>query len=125
MFTLYGQLQQMYICAIKCGGDGIAQEVVWMIMHPLFAQANKRNYYTEAMVHIPNLTVIWPLSTREILKQNCSICLNGTVGCNIALDEWVEMRVVQPIKNYSTGKVMPLNVFYCFVKRKQIFIENK
>ena len=111
MFTLFGPLQQMYICAIKYG-DGVAREAVWMIMHPLFAQANKRNYYTEAMVHVLNLTVIWPLSTREILKQNCSISLNGTVGRNIALDEWVEMCVVQPMKNYSTGKVTPLKFVF-------------
>ena len=76
MFTLFGPLQQMYINAIKYG-DGVAREAVWMIMHPLFAQSNKRNYYNERMVHIVNLTVIWPLSTREILKRNCSISLNG------------------------------------------------
>jgi hypothetical protein len=66
MFTLFGPLQQMYTNAIKYG-DGVAREAVWMIMHPLFAQSSKRNYYTEAMVHILNLTVIWPLSTRETL----------------------------------------------------------
>lgn len=111
MFTLFGPLQQMYINAIKYG-DGFAREAVLMIMHPLFAQSNKRNYYTEAMVHILNLTVIWPLSTRELLKQNSSISLSGTVGRNIALDEWVEMCIVQPMKNYSTGKVPPLNFVF-------------
>ena len=79
---------------------------------PSISQANKQNYYTEPMVHLLNLTVIWPLSTREILKQNCSISLNGTVGRNIALDDWVEMCIVQPMKNYSTGKVMPLNFVF-------------
>ena len=29
--------------------------------------------------------------------------LNGTMGHNIALDELVEMCIVQPMKNYSTG----------------------
>ena len=72
-------------------------------MHPLFAQSNNRKYFTEAMAHILNLTVIWSLSTREILKQNCSMSLNGTMGHNIALDELVEMCIVQPMKNYSTG----------------------
>ena len=101
----------MYINAIKYG-DGVAREAVWMIMHPLFAQSNKQNYYAEAMVHILNLTAIWPLSTRELLKQNSSISLNGTVCHNIALDEWVEMCIVQPMKNYSTRKVPPLNFVF-------------
>ena len=127
MFTLFGPLQQMYTNAIKYG-DGVAREAVWMIMHPLFAQSNKRNYYTEAMVHILNLTVIWPLSTREALKQNCSISLNGKVGHNIALDEWVEMCVVQPMKNYSTGKVTLLNfvflVYHGYLLKTMIYIDN-
>ena len=74
-------------------------------MHSLFAQSNKCNYNTEAMVHIINFTILWPISTRELLKRNCSISLNGKVGHNIALDDWVEMCVVQPLKNYATGKV--------------------
>lgn len=59
-----------------------------------FAQSNKRNYHTEAMAHILDFTVLWPISTREFLKKNCSISLNGKVGHYIALDEWVEMCVV-------------------------------
>ena len=55
IFTPFGPLQQMYINAIKYGG-GVVREAVWMIMYPLFAQSNKQNYYTEAMVHILNLT---------------------------------------------------------------------
>ena len=30
--------------------------------------------------------------------------LNWRVGHNLALDEWVESFIVQPMKNYSTGK---------------------
>ena len=102
MVTLFGPLQQMYSSAIRYG-NGIAQEASWMIMHPLFAQSNKRNYHTEAMVHIVNFLAMWPLATRELLRKNCSISLNGNQGRNLALDEWVESCVVQPMKNYSTG----------------------
>ena len=102
MVTLFGPLQQMYCTAIRYG-NGIAREASWMIMHPLFAQSNKRNYHTEAMVHIVNFLSMWPLATRELLRKNCSISLSGNEGRNLALDEWVESCVVQPMKNYSTG----------------------
>lgn len=102
MFILFGPLQYLYEDAIKFG-HGIAREAAWMLMHPLFAQANKRNYHTEAMVHIVNFVAAWPLATRELLSHNCSVSLNGKDGHNIALDEWVESCVVQPMKNYATG----------------------
>ena len=102
MFTLFGPLQELYLSAIKYG-NGIAREAVWMLLYPLFAQSNKRNYAIEALVLILNCTVIWPLSTRELLRKNCSVSLNGRMGHNIALDEWVEMCIVQPMKNYSSG----------------------
>ena len=89
MFTLFGPLQIMYNSSIKYG-NGIAREASWMMMHPLFAQSNKQNYYTEAMVHMVNFIAVWPLATRKLLSNNCSISLNGKVGHNIALDEWVE-----------------------------------
>ncbi len=107
MFTLFGPLERMYLTAIKYG-NSVAREAVWMIMYPLFAQSNKRNYATEAMVHILNFTAHWPLLGRELLQKNCSVSLNGKVGHNIALDEWVEMCIVQPMKNYSTGNVFRL-----------------
>ena len=106
MVTLFGPLQQMYHDAIRYG-NGMVREASWMIMQPLFAQSNKRNYHTEAMVHIVNFLALWPLATRELLKKNCSISLNGRVGHNLALDEWVESCIVQPMKNYSTGKFKP------------------
>ena len=103
MITLFGPLQQMFTNAVKYG-NGVAREASWMLMHPLFAQSNKRNYHTEAMVHILNFVAFWPLGTRELLRNNCSVSLNGKVGHNIALDEWVESCIVQPMKNYSTGQ---------------------
>ena len=48
MVNLFGPLQQMYRDAIRCG-DGIAREASWMIMQPLFAQSNKRNYHTRRL----------------------------------------------------------------------------
>ena len=109
MFTLFGPLQQMYSHSIRFG-HGLGREASWMLMHPLFAQSNKRNYHTEAMVHIVNFVAAWPLALRELLRKNCSISLNGKDGHNLALDEWVESCVVQPMKNYATGL---LKLFFC------------
>lgn len=112
MFNLFGPLQYLYEDAIKFG-HGLAREVAWMLMHPLFAQANKRNYNTEAMVHIVNFVAAWPLATRELLRHNCSVSLNGKNGHNIALDEWVESCVVQPMKNYATGWFVYARLSFC------------
>ena len=106
MFTLFGPLQQMYLYSIRFG-HSLGRKASWMLMHPLFAQSNKRNYHTEAMVHIVNFVAAWPLALRELLRKNCSISLNGKEAH--ALDEWVESCVVQPMKNYATG-------FYIFLR---------
>ena len=53
LVTLFGRMQQMYRDVIRYG-NGIAQEVSWMILQPLFARSNKMNDHTEAMVHIVN-----------------------------------------------------------------------
>lgn len=103
IFTLFGPLRELYLSCIKCG-DGVAREAVWMVMLPLFAQAQKRNYWTEAFVHVVNLIGAWPIATRMILQNNCSVSVKGREGHNIALDEWVESYLVQPLKNYATGK---------------------
>jgi len=102
MFTMFGPLQQMYLHSIRFE-HGLGREASWMLTHPLFAQSNKRNYHTEAMVHIVNFVAAWPLALRELLRKNCSISLNGKDRHNLALDEWVESCVVQPMKNYATG----------------------
>ena len=94
MVSLFGPLQQMYRDAIRYG-NRLAREAVWMILQPLFAQSNKRNCHTEAMVHVVNFLSVWPLATRELLRRNCSISLNGKEGHNLALDEWVESCIVQ------------------------------
>ena len=100
MFNLFGPEQYLYEDVIKFG-HGLGREAAWMLMHPLFAQANAPNYHTEAMVHIVNFADAWPRPTRELLRHNCSGSLNGKNGYNIALHEWVESCVLQPMKNYA------------------------
>lgn len=102
LITLSGPLRELYTSSVKFG-DGIGREAVWMLMMPLFAQLQKRNYWTEAFVHLVNLLAAWPLFTRKILQTNCSVSVKGAYGHNIALDEWVESYLVRPLKNYASG----------------------
>ena len=103
LVTLFGPLRELYLSSVKCG-DGVGREAVWMLMLPLFAQSQKRNYWTEAFVHLVNFVAAWPLSTRKLLQDNCSVSLKGRHGHNIALDEWVESYLVRRLKNYASGK---------------------
>lgn len=103
LFTLFGPQRDLYLSCIKFG-NGVAREAMWMMMLPLFAQAQKRNYWTEAFIHVVNLIGAWPIATRKVLQNNCSVSVKGREGHNIALDEWVETYLVQPLKNYVTGK---------------------
>ena len=75
-----------------------------MVMLPLFAKSQKRNYWTKAFVHVLNFSAAWPLATRKILQSNCSVSVHGKQGHNIARDEWVETYLVQPLKNYASGE---------------------
>ena len=100
---LFGPLHQLYKASIS-EGDGVARKAVWMLMLPLFAQLQKRNYWTEAFVHVVNLVAAWPQATRELLQHNCSINVKGRKGHSLALDEWVESFVVLPLKKYASGK---------------------
>lgn len=102
MFTLFGPFRELYLASVKLG-HGMGREAVWMIMLPLFAQLQKRNYSTEASVHIVNVTAPWPYAIRKILERNCSVSVNGKICHNIGLDEWVEAYLVQPLKNYASG----------------------
>ena len=45
LFTLFGPFRELYLSSITCA-DGIGDEAVWMVMLPLFAQPQKRNYWT-------------------------------------------------------------------------------
>ena len=104
LFTLFGPLRDLYLSCVKFG-DGVAREAVWMVMLPLFAQAHELNFWTAAFVHVVNLIGAWPIATRKVLQNNCSVSVKGREGHNIALDEWVETYLVQPLKYYAaTGK---------------------
>lgn len=74
-------------------------------MLPLFAQSQKQNYWVEAFVHVVNLVAAWPLTTRKLRQQNCSINVKGKQGNCLALDEWVETYMVLPLKKYASGSV--------------------
>ena len=103
LFTLFGSLRELFLSSIKCG-DGIGRGAAWMVMLPLFAKSQKRNYWTKAFVHVLNFSAAWPLATRKILQSNCSVSVHGKQGHNIARDEWVETYLVQPLKNYASGE---------------------
>lgn len=107
LFTLFGPIRELYLSSVKFG-DGVGREAVWMVMLPLFAQLQKRNYWTEAFVHLVNVIAAWPFATRKILQNNCSVSVKGREGHNIALDEWVETYLVQPLKNYASGYLREL-----------------
>ena len=79
MFALSGSLLEFYQDAIRFN-NGIAKEAVWMMLLPLFAQLQKRNYWTEALVHVVNFTAIWPLATRKLLQDNWNVNLHGHIG---------------------------------------------
>lgn len=102
LFMMFGPLRELYLSSVKLG-DGVKREAAWMIMLPLFAQLQKRNYWTEAFVHVVNVTAAWPYAIRKILERNCSVSVTGKSGHNIGLDEWVEAHLVQPLKNYASG----------------------
>lgn len=105
LITLFGPMRELYLSSVKFA-DGVGREAVWMVMLPLFAQLQKRNYWTEAFVHVSNIVAAWPLATRLILQNNCSVSVKGREGHNIALDEWVETYLVQSLKNYASGLLL-------------------
>ena len=107
MFTLFGPLLDMYITSSK-EGDGLLRETVWVLLLPIFAQLNFRNYWTEAFVHVVNFTSLWPLAFREMIRKNMSVNLSGKQGHNIDMDEYVETYMVRPLKVYASGKNRPI-----------------
>ena len=107
MFSLFGPLLDMYITASR-EGDGLLRETVWVLLLPIFAQLNFRNYWTEAFVHVVNFTSLWPLAFRQMMKRNMSVNLNGKQGHNIDMDEYVETYIVRPLKTYASGKILSI-----------------
>lgn len=104
MFTLFGPLLHLYNDATRFG-QGLARETVWVLLLPIFAQLQFRNYWTEAIVHVVNFTAVWPLAFREMIKKNSSVNISGQVGKNIDLDEFVETYIVRPLKLYASGNL--------------------
>ena len=101
-FLVYGPIQKLYD-ASTAYGDGFAREVVYQAQLPIYAQLGFRNYYTEVFRHVVNFLAKWPLATRRLLQQNCSVNLSGKKGHGIELDGFVESEVVQPLKKYASG----------------------
>ncbi|CAB3996363.1 Ankyrin repeat domain-containing 12 [Paramuricea clavata] len=102
LISLYAPLLELYCNVTKCC-DGLGREVVWFLLLPIFCQLRKRNYWTESLVHIVNFTTKWPLAVRMMMRQNCSGSIKGNRNANIALDEFVETYIVQPLKKYESG----------------------
>lgn len=119
MFTIFGPLLQLYNDATRFG-QGLARETVWVMLLPIFAQLQFRNYWTEAIVHVVNFTAVWPLAFREMMKNNSSVNLSGQVGTDIDLDEFVETYIVRPLKQYASGKLneIPCGISVMFYKTK-------
>ena len=93
--------RELYLSSVNFG-EGIGREAVWMVMLPMFTQLQKRSYWTEAFV-IVNYTAAWPLATKKMLQNNCSVIVKEKQGHNIALDEWVETHLGQPPENYASS----------------------
>ena len=123
LITLFGPLRYLYLSSVKFA-DGVGREAVWMVMLPLFAQLQKHDYWTEAFVHVINIIAAWSLATRKILQNNCSVGVKGWDGHNIALDEWVETYLVQPLKNYASGFLILQTEYYYNLAIQTWFFSN-
>lgn len=102
LFCLFGPLLDLFVTAGR-EGDGLLRETSWVLLLPVFAQLDFRNYWTEAFVHVVNFTSLWPLAFRCMIKKNSSVNISGKRGHNLDMDEYVETYVVRPLKTYSTG----------------------
>ena len=94
---MFGPLLYLFITAGR-ERDGVLRETVWVMLLPIFAQLDFRNYWTEAFVHVVNFTSLWPLAFRCMVKQNCSVNISGKRGHNLDMDEYLETYVVRPLK---------------------------
>ena len=105
LFSLFGPLLDLFSTAGK-EGDEILRETAWVLLLPIFAQMDFRNYWTEAFVHAINFTPLWPLALRHMIRKNMSVNLSRERGHNVDLDEYVETYIVRPLKIYVTGIVL-------------------
>ena len=105
LFSLFGPLLDLFSTAGK-EGDEFLRETAWVLLLPIFAQLEFRNYWTEAFVHAVNFTSLWPLALRHMIRKNTSVNLSRERGHNVDLDEYVETYIVRPLKIYVTGIVL-------------------
>lgn len=103
MFLFYGPLMELFdfathYCCVQ------AREVCYILQLPMYAQLNFRNYCMEVFVHLINVLGKWPLAFRRLLENNCSVNMLGKSGSAIEHDAFVEAEIVQPLKNYASGK---------------------
>jgi hypothetical protein len=101
-FLVYGPILKLYDASTSYG-DGYAREVVYQLQLPIYTQLGFKNYSIEVFRHVVNFLAKWPLITRKLLQQNCSVNLSGKEGKGVELDGFVEAEVVQPLKKYVTG----------------------
>jgi len=52
------------------------------------------------------------------------VSVKGRDGHNIALDEWVEMYLVQPLKNYASGLIILQTKYYYNLAIQTWFFSN-
>lgn len=97
----YGPLLLVYQSAVR-NCQGSVREACWMQCLPIFAALNKKNYGDEAFVHTANFSALWPIALRQMFCNNCAVLLRaGASGHCVALDEFVEMCMVKPLKVYA------------------------
>ncbi|EDO42389.1 predicted protein [Nematostella vectensis] len=66
MFTLFGPLLQLYNDATRYG-NGLAREVTWFLLLPVFSQLRFRHYWNEAQAHVVGIiTCFMPLVRNAI-----------------------------------------------------------
>ena len=99
----FGPLKEWFYESIQLG-NGIDREACYLLFLPMFVQLKKKNYFADTLVHVVNFIALWPLISRVLVRQNCSVNVSGRAGHNIAFDEFMETFVVRPLKNYASGK---------------------
>jgi hypothetical protein len=99
---LFGPWLAMYKKCIR-KGYGKGREVVWLISVLIFGPMQKKNYFCSAIVHCVNFCYAWPRLIRDVVRDYSSISVSGRDDHMLAVDEYVESRLVKPLKMYATG----------------------
>lgn len=99
----FGPLRGWFYDTIKYG-NGISREACYMLILPMFAKLQKKNYFADTLVHLVNIVARWPVLTRLVVQRNSSVNIAGKTGHNIAFDEYMETFVVRSMKLYVSGK---------------------